>query len=151
MSGQTQEPLLVWTLSFLRPYRTRVTLLALLLLAEIGLGALQPWPLAVIIDYVLERHPVPEPYARWLLAIDGGDRFRLLIALVSAGVLLQVTNQFVSAYGTQVQVETGQRMVYDLRRRHSGGAHGARGRSSSPAGLRRRSRTAARAASFRAP
>jgi ATP-binding cassette subfamily B protein/subfamily B ATP-binding cassette protein MsbA len=117
MNASGPAPLVMWTLSFLRPYKTRVALLVLLLLAEIALGALQPWPLAVIIDYVLERHPVPEPYARWLLAIDGGDRFRLLIALVSAGVLLQVTNQFVSAYGTQVQVETGQRMVYDLRRR----------------------------------
>ena len=29
--------------------------------------------------------------------------------------MLQVANQFVSAYGTQVQVDTGQRMVYDLR------------------------------------
>jgi ATP-binding cassette subfamily B protein len=117
MNASGPTPLVMWTLSFLRPYKTRVALLVLLLLAEIGLGALQPWPLAVIIDYVLESHPVPEPYARWLPAIDGGDRFVLLIALVSAGVLLQVTNQLVSAYGTQVQVDTGQRMVYDLRRR----------------------------------
>ena len=34
-----------------------------------------------------------------------------------AGVVLQVVNQLVSAYGTQVQVDTGQRMVYDLRSR----------------------------------
>ncbi len=32
-------------------------------------------------------------------------------------MIVQVTNQLVSAYGTQVQVDTGQRMVYDLRRR----------------------------------
>jgi ATP-binding cassette subfamily B protein len=31
--------------------------------------------------------------------------------------VLQVVNQFVSAYGTQVQIDTGQRMVYDLRYR----------------------------------
>jgi ATP-binding cassette subfamily B protein len=117
MNPAHPTPLLMWTLSFLRPYKTRVALLVVLLLSEIGLGALQPWPLAVIIDYVFENHPVPEPYARWLLAIHGGDRFALLIALVCAGVLLQVTNQLVSAYGTQVQVDTGQRMVYDLRRR----------------------------------
>ena len=30
------------------------------LLAEIGLGALQPWPLAVVIDYVLARQPIPQ-------------------------------------------------------------------------------------------
>jgi ATP-binding cassette, subfamily B, bacterial len=118
MTPAPQKPLLVWTLSFLRPYRTRVALLAVLLLTEIGLGALQPWPLAVVIDYVIvANHPIPEPFARWLLAIHVGDRFVLLVALVAAGVVLQMTNQLVSAYGTQVQVETGQRMVYDLRRR----------------------------------
>jgi ATP-binding cassette subfamily B protein len=117
MTPAAEARLLAWTLSFLRPYKTRVVLLVVLLLSEIGLGALQPWPLAVIIDYVFENHPVPEPYAGWLLAIHGGDRLVLLVALVCAGVLLQVTNQFVSAYGTQVQVDTGQRMVYDLRHR----------------------------------
>ena len=113
----TRTNLVVWTLSFLRPHRKRVALLIVLLLGEIGLGALQPWPLAVVIDYVLERQPIPEPFAHWLLAIQGGDRLALLVVLVIAGVLLQVINQFVSAYGTQVQVDTGQRMVYDLRRR----------------------------------
>ena len=39
------------------------------------------------------------------------------MAVVIAGVLLQVVNQVVSAYGTQVQVDAGQRMVYDLRYR----------------------------------
>src|SRR5205807_6976352 len=49
--------------------------------------------------------------------VHAGGRFTLLIVIVVAGVVLQVINQFVSAYGTQVQVDTGQRMVYDLRRR----------------------------------
>ena len=112
-----KDQLLVWTLGFLYPYRKRVAVLALLLLAEIGLGALQPWPLAIVIDYVLQGRPFPEPFARWLAAIHGGNRFVLLIAVVVLGVIVQVTNQVVSAYGTQVQVDTSQRMVYDLRRR----------------------------------
>ncbi len=44
-------------LSFLRPHRGRVTLLAVLLLAEILLGALQPWPFAIVIDHVLGGKP----------------------------------------------------------------------------------------------
>ena len=92
-------------------------MLAVLLLAEIGLGALQPWPLEIIIDYVLQNNPFPAALTRWLPALQGADRFMLLITVVVAGVVLQVTNQLVSAYGTQVQVDTGQRMVYDLRRR----------------------------------
>jgi ATP-binding cassette subfamily B protein len=110
-----QQPLLPWTLSFLRPYRKRVALLAVLLVSEIGLGALQPWPLAVVIDYVLGGKPFPPRVAPWIAWVTQNHRFALLIAVVIAGVVLQVVNQLVSAYGTQVQVDTGQRMVYDLR------------------------------------
>jgi ATP-binding cassette, subfamily B, bacterial len=109
--------LLRWSLGFLKPYRFRVTVLTVLLLSEIGLGALQPWPLAIVIDYVLQQKAIPEPFAGWLLAIHGGNRIVLLVLFVVAGVLVQIVNQFVSAYGTQIQVDTGQRMVYDLRRR----------------------------------
>src|SRR5206468_5074765 len=61
-----QRPLVPWTLSFLRPYRRRVALLSVLLLLEIGLGALQPWPLKIVIDYVLGSHPLPPTLAGWL-------------------------------------------------------------------------------------
>jgi ATP-binding cassette subfamily B protein/subfamily B ATP-binding cassette protein MsbA len=119
--------LLRWTFEYLRPYRRRVSLLSLLLLLEVGLGALQPWPLAFVIDYVLLGRPLgptASALAHTMLsatpasiqALAHSNRFDLLIAIVAAGVLLQVMNQLVSAYGTQVQVDTGQRLVYDLRR-----------------------------------
>ena len=106
-----------WTLSFLRPYRRRAALLAALLVGEVALSVLQPWPLKVVIDYVLQRLPMPEPFAGRLAAIHGGNLTILLITLVVGGVLLQIANQLVSAFATQVQVDTGQRMVYDLRYR----------------------------------
>ena len=46
-------------LSFLKPHRGRVSLLSVLLLLEIGLGALQPWPFAIVIDYVLGNNAIP--------------------------------------------------------------------------------------------
>jgi ABC-type multidrug transport system fused ATPase/permease subunit len=122
-----QTPLLPWTLWFLRPYRRRVALLTVLLLAEIGLGALAPWPLAVVIDQVLGGKPLPGGLTPWpaidaflsqaKAALTQNNQFAFLILVVVAGVVLQVVNQLVSAYGTQVQVDTGQRMVYDLRAR----------------------------------
>ncbi|HEX7137544.1 MAG TPA: ABC transporter ATP-binding protein, partial [Vicinamibacterales bacterium] len=117
-----QQPFLPWALSFLGPYRGRVTLLAVLLASEIGLGALQPWPMAIAIDYVLTParlggKTLPSWLQPWVTSFTGGSLFVLLVTVVVGGVLLQVINQFVSAYGTQVQVDTGQRMVYDLRRR----------------------------------
>ncbi len=115
--------LLRWTLPFLRPYRRRWRCSRLLLVSEIVLGALQPWPFAIAIDYVLTPasaagHKVfPELVRPCMTTISHGSRFALLVIVVVAGVVLQVVNQLVSAYGTQVQVDTGQRMVYDLRGR----------------------------------
>ena len=111
------KPLIPWMLSFLRPHRGRVTLLAVLLLSEIVLGALQQWPLAIVIDYVFGSNRFPRWIQSGVDSLTHGSKFELLVIVVVAGMVLQVVNQFVSAYGTQVQVDTGQRMVYDLRYR----------------------------------
>jgi ABC-type multidrug transport system fused ATPase/permease subunit len=112
-----QRSLLAWTLSFLRPYRAQVAVLIFLLLAQVALGALQPWPLKVVIDYVLDQHELPEPFKGWMVSLTGGNRVELLVIFVIAGVVIQVVNQLFAAFGTQVQVNVGQRMVYDLRYR----------------------------------
>ncbi len=106
-------------LSFLRPHRGRVVLLSFLLLSQIVLSALQPWPLKVVIDNVLnyQDHPLPEPYNGWMTGLTGGNMVVALGIVVLAGVVLQMLNEFAAAYGTRVQVDTGQRMVYDLRGR----------------------------------
>ena len=115
-----REPsLLAWTLTFLWPYRRQAVLLSVLLGVQIALGAAQPWPLKWIIDNVLDNaaHPFSEPWRGWLDAISGNNLVVVLILIVVAGVLLQVVNHFVTAYATQIQVDAGQRMVYDLRAR----------------------------------
>src|SRR2546425_450383 len=82
---------------------------------------MQPWPLAIVIDSVLQHHPLGaplvalRPFAHWVATMAGHDRLRLLVLVVIGGVLLQIVNQFASMFHTQVQVDTGQRMVYDLR------------------------------------
>ena len=113
------RPLLPWMLSFLRPYRRSATVLGVLLVVQIVLGALQPWPLKLVIDNVLDsaEHPFPEPLASWMQALTGGSLLGALGVVVIGGVLLQVVNQFITAWAMQVQVGTGQRMVYDLRAR----------------------------------
>ncbi|HZR24492.1 MAG TPA: ABC transporter ATP-binding protein [Vicinamibacterales bacterium] len=114
----TQPGLLRWTLAYLEPYRAKVSGLAVLLGLELGLGWLQPWPLAIAIDFLSgKRFPRLVTWALpWLNSVAVAHAFGVLVAIVVGGVILQVVNQFVSAYGTQVQVDTGQRMVYDLRR-----------------------------------
>jgi ATP-binding cassette subfamily B protein len=120
MTTSPPRPSLIpWTLGFLRPHRRAVAALAGLLAVQIVLGALQPWPLKLVIDNVLDsaRHPFPEPLATWMALLTGGSLVGMLVIVVGAGVLLQVVNQVVTAYAVQAQVDTGQRMVYTLRER----------------------------------
>ena len=113
-----KSPSLVrWTLSFLRPYRGRMVFVAILLLVEVALAALEPWVLKVIIDYVLAGRPMPQPYAAWVQGLGADSPVALLVILVAGGVLLQLVHQALSACGTQLQVDAGQRMVYGLRYR----------------------------------
>ena len=102
---------------YLRPHRMRLGLLSALLLAEVVLGALSPWPLAIVLDYVLAGHPLPEAVAGWVGRITFDSRVVLLVLVVLAGVVLSLVNQVVTLQATQVQVGTGQRLVYDLRYR----------------------------------
>ncbi len=112
-----QGPLLPWTLSFMRPYRGRVIGVGLLMLLQVGLGALEPWPLKIVIDYVLGQHDLPEPLKGWAFSLSGGSAVGLLVLFVLSGVVLQLIHQVASAVGVRLQTGTGQRMVYDLRYR----------------------------------
>jgi len=105
-----------WTLSFLRPYRTRVLAISILSVAEIGLTALAPWPLKIVVDSVLGDHPLPERFVG-LMASTGANRVALLVIIVVAGLLVQTANEVLRMIQTQLQVDTGQRIVYGLRAR----------------------------------
>ena len=108
-------PLLAWMAPYLRPYRARLGALSGLLLVEVVLGALQPWPLALVLDYVLGGRPLPAWAAQWAGPLTTQDRVTMLVVVVLAGVGLSLLNQLVTLQTTQIQVDTGQRLVYDLR------------------------------------
>ena len=105
-----------WSLAHLTPYRARVAVVAVLSLVEIGLAALAPWPLKLVVDSVLGTHPLPPIVAR-LAAPFAASSAGLLVAIVVTGIVLQIANELVRVGHTQLQVEMGQRVVYDLRAR----------------------------------
>ena len=107
--------LLRWMAPYLRPYRGRLGLLGGLLFLEVVLGALQPWPLAFVLDYVLTGRPLPDFLAARVGPVDVDTRVLLLIVVALLGVALAFANQLVTFKATQVQVRTGQGLVYDLR------------------------------------
>src|SRR5688572_10790453 len=107
--------LTAWTLSYMRPYRARIAVIGGISLANIALGLLSPWPLKLVVDNVLGGQPLPETLAGPIRALAGDSRVGMLAVVVGAGLLLQLLGQVVSLTNTQVQVDTGQRMVYSLR------------------------------------
>jgi ATP-binding cassette subfamily B protein/subfamily B ATP-binding cassette protein MsbA len=109
--------LAAWTWSCLRPYRGRVAILTAIAVTNVGLGLLAPWPLKLVIDDVLTGRPLPGALDRLGSSIAGDNRAALLVLVVCGGLLLQVLTQTLSMVNVQVQVDTGQRLVYALRAR----------------------------------
>ena len=109
--------LAAWTWSCLRPYRGRVAILTTIAVTNVALGVLAPWPLKLVVDNVLEGRPLPGALDRIGVALAGDSRAALLVLVVCGGLLLQVLTQTLSMINVQVQVDTGQRLVYALRAR----------------------------------
>jgi ABC-type multidrug transport system fused ATPase/permease subunit len=109
--------LIRWTLGFLRPYRRQAVAIAALSILEVALAALAPWPLKVIVDHVLSGLPLPETLARFTPGAIAGSAVALLVAVVIAGLVIQVLHELVRMTHTQMQVRVGQRVVYTLRGR----------------------------------
>jgi ATP-binding cassette subfamily B protein len=108
--------LIRWIVPYMRAYRWRLALLAVVSLAEVALGALTPWTLKLVVDNVLSGRPMPG----WIAAVTsplGAHTGALLGAILAGGLVLQMTNEAMSMVHTQIMVDTGQRMVYDLRAR----------------------------------
>ncbi len=108
-----------WTAPWLRPYRGRIGLILLLSVVEIALTALAPWTLKLIVDSILGGAPLPDPLLAILpgLAGAGAGAVMLLVIFAASGLLLQVAAEVVRLTHTQLEVETGQRVVHDLRTR----------------------------------
>ena len=107
--------LAAWTLSYMRPYRARMAILAVIALAHIVLGLLSPWPLKLVVDNVLGGQPLPPALSGPIRTLAGDSDIGVLLVVVAAGLLLQLIGQAVAMTNTQIQVDTGQRMVYSLR------------------------------------
>ena len=107
--------LAAWILGYLRPYRGRALAVLVLVLAETGLTALAPWPLKVLVDNVLGDTPLPPAAAARLPAAALDNAVVLLVAVVVAGVLVQLGGEVVRMAHTQMQVDMAQRVVYRLR------------------------------------
>ena len=109
--------LIRWTAAFLRPHRTRVGVILLLSVIEIGLNAAAPWSLTLIVDSVLGGRPLPAWAVAVAPALADLGAVALLVLLATAGLAVQVAAELARISHTQIETRVGQRVVHELRNR----------------------------------
>ncbi len=108
--------MLRWSFEHLKPYRTRVALLAALSVGEVALRVLLPWPMKAIVDQALGSMP-PAPWVRWIPGVTLESRPSLLIGIAVVGIVIQFLHQGVLMAHTRLFSVTGHLVTRDLRLR----------------------------------
>ena len=97
-----------------RPRAGAIGLLLLLSLLGVGLNLLKPWPLKLVVDYVLPGKPLP-PSLQAMMHLPGAEsREGLLAWLTASTVLAFLLGWATSVVERYVQIDTGGRLTYGL-------------------------------------
>jgi ATP-binding cassette subfamily B protein len=98
-------------LPYAKPYKLLVVASVALVGAGVLFGVLAPWPLAILIDTVLGREPLPS-----LLGPLGGlDTYTLLVIAVVGGLVVTGLQHSFNVLDNYVNTKLEQRMALDLR------------------------------------
>ncbi|NEQ13584.1 ABC transporter ATP-binding protein [Moorena sp. SIO3A2] len=96
------------------PHRRGLLSMMLLMLVGVGLNVLKPWPLKLIVDYVLTDQPLPHSFT-WLKAIPGEESPSWLLGwLAGSTILLFLASEAVRIIQNYVGNGIGSRMAYSL-------------------------------------
>ena len=104
--------------SYIAAYWRGWLLLGAVTIVSIPFALLQPWPMQVLADHVLNGKPVTSSALAHLIAVlpGAGSAHGLLAWVVAAGLLIFVFNSLLDLTLTFGWINVGQRMVYDLAR-----------------------------------
>ncbi len=99
---------------YARPHWRLLGAIGALMLLSVGLDALVPWPMKVLVDNVLQGDPLPEKL-QWLGKLPGANSAVALVAwLAGATVLVYLLNQAAQTLRTYLETGVGVRMAMDL-------------------------------------
>ena len=100
-------------LQFFRPDGPRISIVLLLGVASIAASVLKPWPIALIVDSVLQDRPLPGWLGEWG---DGGAAKAWLIVLFSSSLfVIHATQGVLSAAQNFVAIQVGLRGLTRVR------------------------------------
>lgn len=104
-------------LRYAKPYRGRFVLLFVMTLTASAVTALQPWPMKLVVDYLLGHIPLPNPVRSVLNALSiSSEPLKVLPVIVLAGLVLYLLNGLLDAALAWGWTSAGRRIVNDLAR-----------------------------------
>jgi ATP-binding cassette subfamily B protein len=102
--------------SLLRPHWKTLSLALLAVIGETAADLLEPWPLKVIVDNLLQSKPLPQ----WLNALishtAGSEKYAILNFAVSAVAVIAIFGAVSSYMEKYLTTSVGQWVMHDLRR-----------------------------------
>jgi ATP-binding cassette subfamily B protein/subfamily B ATP-binding cassette protein MsbA len=104
-----------WALGHALRRKSGLAAVAAVMLAKILLDVLKPWPLKILVDYVLQGQPMPPPLADAVGLLPGGSAPADLLTWCVAGtVVLFLGAWALGVAASLANVRFATRMVYDL-------------------------------------
>ena len=99
---------------YLTPYWHLAMCSVFLIALGSAVGLLAPWPLQILVDYVLQAKPLPPSLAAWLPAF-AEDRQSLLILVVLSGLAITLVRNLITVIGNYANTRLEQSIVLDFR------------------------------------
>ncbi|MFZ3216594.1 MAG: ABC transporter ATP-binding protein [Candidatus Acidiferrales bacterium] len=101
-----------------RPYRKVLSLVLVAMLVQTASTLAMPWPLKVILDSVVGRHPLPHWLARAMAPfVANGGRMRMATVAAAALVVIAAIGALASYVQNYYTESVGQWIAHDLRMR----------------------------------
>ena len=112
------SPLSGWPkmLALLRPHWKTLTIALLAVLVETSADLLEPWPLKIIVDNLLQSKPLPPWLAGVVSHMAGHDKLAILNFAVLAVAVIAVTGAVGSYTEKYLTTSVGQWVMHDMRR-----------------------------------
>src|SRR5207245_1671865 len=101
-------------LRYLRPHWKLAAFSVFLMIVGSLVGLLLPWPFKFLVDNVLQNEPL-SPTMAGLLGSLADHRTRLLIVVVTAGLVLTLLQNGLSVLDNYVNTKVEQHMILDFR------------------------------------
>jgi ABC-type multidrug transport system fused ATPase/permease subunit len=95
----------------LRPYWLPMTLVVIILLAQVGVGLLEPWWVQIIVDNGLGGDPLPEVFHRLFPFLAGWSARGIILFAVVAGVVVRLTGNLLDVAGDYLKSRVNEGMI----------------------------------------